>query len=263
MFYDAAPHAVAQGALIAADAADIDGDGWRDSVYHGDLVSHYLATDGVETVPFPIYSQYEAKPQIVAQLRAIGDRHAAGERLDAVMFCWESSTLISSFADTLCAADREVYRDIVREWGRDDEGWRLTGEIIDALEDLADAGLLVVTIAGNSGRAWVNTYTFAGGVIVVGAVERDLDGEWAASNSLIDVYAKSSYLVRLVGDRERPFMGYDIDEDGVADIDLRHGSSWFRNHGSLRESHSILKGTSFAAPTALRGMLANRIDDDP
>ena len=245
-----------QSRLIAADAADIDGDGLRDTIYHGDLVSLYVRSDGIETVPFPVHDNGNTKEQLLARLLEIRARHAAGTLLDGVMFCWESSTLISAIADTLCPANRCTYQEIIRSWGDDDESWRLTYEIIQALQRLAEDGLFVVTIAGNSGPAWVNTYTFAEGVIVVGAVERDLDGEWAACNSLIDTYAKSSYTVRLVGETDRPVYGYDIDEDGVMDIDLRRGSSFFRRYGTPRETHRILKGTSFAAPTALKGMLA-------
>jgi len=61
----------------------------------------------------------------------------------------------------------------------------------------------VVTIVGNSGPAWVNTYTFAEDVLVIGAVEPDPGGEWATSNALIDDYAQSRYTVRLVLSRGR------------------------------------------------------------
>ena len=245
-----------QGELIAAGATDIDGDGLRENIHHGDLVSLYVRTDDVEILKFPVDEAGDAKGQLLASLREIGTMDAEGELPDAVMFCWESSTLVSSFGATLRPEGRPAYKETIRGWAETDENWCLTHEIILALEDLATRGVLVVTIAGNSGPAWVNTYTFAEGVMVVGAIEQDPDGEWATRNGLIDAYAQSSFEVRLVGEAERPVFGYDIDEDGRADIGLKRGSSHFRRFGTLRETHRVLKGTSFAAPTALKDMLA-------
>ena len=247
-----------QGALIAADATDIDGDGLRDNIYHGDLVSLFMAADGVESVPFPVRDPSHPKEEILARLGEVLARSRSGEDFSAVMLCWESSTLISSIDRELSPEKRGAYKEIVRQWGLEDESWRLSYEIILGLEALSEAGILVVTIAGNSGPAWVNTYTFAEDVLVIGAVEPDPDGEWATSNALIDDYAQSRYTVRLVSDRERPAYGYDIDEDGVADIPLRRGSSWYRSQGTLRDGRRVLSGTSFAAPTALKRLVLSR-----
>lgn len=258
MFYNQDLDSAHQCDLIAADAPDIDGDGLRETIYHGDLVRLYVGSEGVETVPFRVTSDRPAKPQLLARLREIKARAQVGEGLDAVMFCWESSTLISAFSDSLDPGQRVRYQDIVRRWGETDEGWRLTYEIILALEDLANQGLLVVTIAGNSGPAWINTYTFAQGVMAVGASELDPDCEWATSNALIDTFAQSNYVIHLVSEHDRPVYGYDINEDGIADIDLRRGSSYYNSFGILRDSQRRLKGTSFAAPTALRLLIASR-----
>jgi hypothetical protein len=245
-----------QRELFATGATDIDGDGLRENIYHGDLVSLYVGNDDVEILQFPIDESGDAKEQLLASLQKIGALGEAGEPVDAVMFCWESSTLVSSFGATLRPEGRPAYKETIRRWAATDENWRLTHAIIRALEDLASDGVLVVTIAGNSGPAWVNTYTFAEGVMVVGAIEEDPDGEWATRNGLIDAYAQSSFEVRLVGEAERPAFGYDIDEDGIADINLKRGSSHFRRFGNLRETHRVLQGTSFAAPTALKDLLA-------
>lgn len=257
MFWNS-DEASTQGDLIAADAADIDGDGQRDLFYHGDLVSLFLQTDGVIAVPLPIHCHQHAKQEILARLEEILLRYQTGEHFDAVMFCWESSTLISSFGDELDPARRSRYKDLVRRWGRTEESWRLTYEIILALERLSEAGILVVTIAGNSGPAWVNTYTFAEDVLVIGALEPDPDSEWATSNALIDDYAQSRYTIRLVGEPDRPAYGYDIDEDGIAEIPLGRSSTWYRRTGAPRESRRVLSGTSFAAPTALKQMVISR-----
>jgi hypothetical protein len=255
VFFAEEGSAPGQGALIAADAQDIDSDGLRDPVFHGDLVSFFVSGNGIETVPFPVRVEGAAKPQLIEQLQRIVARDSLQGDLDAVVFCWESSTLISAVAGDLDPARRSEYREVVRRWGETDESWQQTHQIICLLQQLAARGLVVATIAGNSGPAWVNTYTFADGVMVVGAAEEDPDGEWATSNALIDTVAQSRYPVRLVSLQDRPSFGYDITGDGVADIDLQRGSSHFRRFGIPRASRCVLAGTSFAAPTALRQLL--------
>lgn len=257
---DATPRNAAadQNELIADDAFDLDADGLRDPIYHGDLVCTFLRGGRIETVAFPVPGRGDVKSDLLARLREIDVRKRAGDAIDAVMFCWESSTLVSAFGDTLRECDRERYRETIRAWGQTSDDWRRTYEIILALEQLARDGVNVVTIAGNSGRAWVNTYTFARDVMVVGAIEADPDGEWATSNSLITTRARSVYTVRLVTDADRPAFGYDVDGDGVRDFSVLPGSSYLQGHGALRDGQRVLKGTSFAAPAALREMVAQR-----
>jgi len=242
--------------LLAAGAPDLDGDGQPERMGHGDLVCLFLDAPGLETVPFPVHDAARAKTGILARLDEIRARRAAGERLDAVMLCWESSTRISAFGDGgLDPARRAEYRAVLRDWGREHSGWRLTAAIIDRLEALAADGVIVVTIAGNAGPRWVNTYSFAEGVIVVGAAEPDEDLVWAARNALIGMWNRSRFPVRLVSEADRPAYGYDLDGDGVADVDLRRGSSWYRRFRAVRDSRLVLSGTSCTAPQALRGLL--------
>ena len=255
VFFDPVQGSTDQGDLLAADAADLDGDGLRETVFHGDLVSLFVGGEGIETVPFPIRADLPSKPQIITQLELIAARDSTLGDLDAVVFCWESSTPISAVARDLDPERRPEYREVVRRWGLEDENWRQTHRIIMLLQQLAARGLVVATIAGNSGPAWVNTYTFAEGVMVVGASEADPDGEWATCNALIDTVAPSRYPVRLVVDQDRPRFGYDITGDGLADVELRRGSSYYARFGVPRSSQRVLAGTSFAAPAALRRRL--------
>jgi len=104
-----------QGELIAADAADIDGDGLRNNIYHGDLASLFMATDGVESVPFPVRDPARPKEEILARLGEVLARSRSGEDFSAVMLCWESSTLISSIDRELAPEKRGSYKEIVRQ----------------------------------------------------------------------------------------------------------------------------------------------------
>jgi hypothetical protein len=237
--------------LLLHDAVDIDGDRRRDPYYHGDIVSIFLGSTGVDVVPHRIVDMRDPKHQILGHLRRILWRVRSGETMDAVLLAWESSALESSFGE-IPTTDRERrYRDEVRSWSDGSDSWRQTSAIIEALGDLTRAGVEVYTIAGNAGRGRINTYSLAEGVLTVGAVESDEDGTWIVRNAFVDLLARSTFPVRLVEG------GYDIDEDGKADVPLERTSSHRRwPSRPPRESRVVLKGTSFAAPTALREKVA-------
>jgi len=246
-----------QRQLLLHDAADIDGDFQPDPYYHGDLVRLFVATEGIETLEFPVFDLGNPKRDILAQLQNIRRQVDAGVRVDAVLLCWESSTLVSAFGDSLRSSELPRYRSTIRRWGTTSESWRLTDAIIAALEELTERGLTVVTIAGNAGIGWVNTYAFARGVVTVGGSESDTEGRWISRNELTDAVARSTYRVRLVCDPDRPAFGYDIDGDGRAEIPINHTSGFGRLAPLPRESWRVLKGSSFAAPTALRELAAH------
>jgi hypothetical protein len=73
----------------------------------------------------------------------------------------------------------------------------------------------------------------------------------------VDTVARAAFPVRLVCDAERPSFGYDLDGDGRADVPLERVSSYQRRKNAPpRESWRVLRGSSFAAPTALRDLVA-------
>lgn len=245
-----------QTALVAFDAVDIDGDRRRDPLYHGDVVSLLLGGEGVDVVPYPLADPTRPKPEIADRLSQIRDDVGGGVPIDAVLLCWESSTLVSAFGPLLAVGRETACQAVIRSWATTSEAWRETVAVIDALEDLTALGVTVVTIAGNSGVRMVNTYSFARGVITVGDAAPDPDGRWIASNALVDQVEQASFPIRLVCDRERPSFGYDIDGDRLADISLSRVSSYREQRSAPpRESRLVLRGSSFAAPTALRRML--------
>jgi hypothetical protein len=138
--------------LLLHDAVDIDGDRRRDPYYHGDIVSIFLGSTGVDVVPHRIVDMRDPKHQILGHLRRILWRVRSGETMDAVLLAWESSALESSFGE-IPTTDRERrYRDEVRSWSDGSDSWRQTSAIIEALGDLTRAGVEVYTIAGNAGR---------------------------------------------------------------------------------------------------------------
>jgi len=246
-----------QQELLRFDAVDIDGDRRRDAVFHGDVVALLLGDGRCEVVPFPVADPERPKAGILGQLVRVGADLDRGEAIDAVLLCWESSTLISAFGAALAPDRKAECQRIIAGWAAYSESWRQTLAIIAALEDLAARGLTVVTIAGNGGSRMVNAYSLARGVLTVGAADPDPEGRWISDNPLIDLVASATWPVRLVCAQDRPRFGYDVDGDGLADVPLERVSS-YRNGPLLppRESPLVLRGSSFAAPAALRQLLA-------
>lgn len=239
--------------LFVNDAFDIDGDRRRDPYYHGDIVRIFLKGRGIEAVPYVVGDPSRAKEQILHQLNRIREQRAVGGRIDGLVLAWESSTLLSAFEGPLVPEERKALQERIRQWSEDSDSWRTTYRIILALEELARDGVAVYTIAGNAGVRAVNTYSFAEGVRVVGDAAPDPEVSWIASNGLVDVLEQAAFKVRLIhGDSQRA-LGYDIDEDGEADIPVYRVSS-YRPNGARppRESWIVLRGSSFAAPLAMR-----------
>jgi len=103
----------------------------------------------------------------------------------------------------------------------------------------------------------VNTYSFADGVITVGAVEPGARGGWISHNALVTRVASSTFRVRLVRPGGWVGTAYDVDGDGAVDIRyerLSRYDAWLSR--PPQESGVILRGSSFAASTAARSMLA-------
>jgi hypothetical protein len=243
--------------LLTHDAVDIDGDRRRDPYYHGDIVGILASGEGIEVLPYPIHDIRDSKGEILRCLRTIAAEVRGGERIDAVLLAWESSTLLSVFGETVDPARVEEYQSTLLTWSATSESWRKTMEIILAIENLTASGTVVYTIAGNSGRGSVNTYSFARGVRTVGAIEPGARERWISHNPLVSLVAKSAFRVRLVRHPGCVGVGYDIDEDGVADIPADRLSGHARwPSRPPRDSWVVLKGSSFAAPTAVRKILA-------
>ncbi len=231
---------------------DADRDWIREPYYHGDVVSMFVAHPSVAVIPYPVRDNKSAKADILAALRRIQQQRNAGEPIDAVLLPWESSTLISAFEKPLQLSYVTTYKAQIRQWGESQDSWRETSDIIDALEALAAGGALVYTIAGNGGRGMVNAYSFAEGVVTVGAVEPDLD-RYVADNPFVDTHEKAAYLVRLIRGGTGQPIGYDVNGDQCPDIPLTCVSTYAAGRETYPASaFRAIRGSSFAAPTALK-----------
>ncbi|ABC27274.1 hypothetical protein HCH_00362 [Hahella chejuensis KCTC 2396] len=231
---------------------DLDRDRKREPLYHGDIVSLLASAPQVAVTPYPLTPGQPAQAEILRQLAEVRKHVFWGEPIDAVVLSWESSTLISAFEKPLRSENVESYKAVVRSWAEHDPVWSLSYRIIRLMEDLAETGVQVYTIAGNGGRGMVNTYSFADGVVTVGAVEEEL-GDFIADNELVDTHDQAAYFFRLVLDVTGAPVGYDVDGDDCADVPVTclTGYSPERTDYPTRP-WPPLKGSSFAAPMALR-----------
>ncbi len=230
---------------------DVDRDRIREPYYHGDVVSLFLAHPDISAIPYPMEKGIPSKKEILRNLRLIKKQVETGKKLEAVLLAWESSTLISAIEKPLRLENAEKYKALIQQWGSTSQSWNLSYEIIVALEDLTNMGLQVYTISGNAGPGMVNTYSFAKGVITVGATEPDLD-RFVADNVFVDTHAPAAYMSRLVLDSMKNPIGYDINNDRCADIPIEDISSYSPEKNKYPStSLRAIRGSSFAAPSAL------------
>jgi len=230
---------------------DLDQDHEREAYYHGDLVHIIAAHPQFSFLHYPMRAGPSPMAEILANLRKMRVRQ---ERypVDALILSWESSTLISAFETPLRLEHAAHYKALLRDWGKQYSVWRDTYAIILELEALVRAGVQVYTIAGNGGSRMVNTFSFAEGVITVGAREAELN-RFVADNAFVDAHEQAAYFIRRVDDAAGRPLGYDVDGDGCVDIPLSRLSAANSTLQSLPQQYwQPITGSSFAAPMALR-----------
>ena len=240
-----------QSELISADAIDIDNDGVRDLVLHGDIVSTLLQAPFISIRKFPIKTHRYAREEIRAQLLQIHSLLSQGEKIDAVLLCYEASTFSRYFDSELKKEDAQSYAIKLRSWAKDDNRWEVTADIINLLETLSHQGVSVVTIAGNSGKSMVNTYSFAKDITIVAGEEADERGVWISNNPFINKKTRSTYQAVLI-EQSQSKKGYSLGPSQQIDIPIEQTS--FAAYGGVSKG-ALLRGSSYAAPVALRTML--------
>lgn len=234
---------------------DLDDDDLPEPYYHGDLVQIIASDLRLIFLQYPIFDNRPPLKEILARLVQI--RVSYGRfPIDALLLSWESSTLVSAFEKPLRPENVKLYKSLVREWGEQDSTWYATSQIILQLEWLAKQGVRVFTIAGNGGSGMVNTFSFAEGVTTVGASEPELK-HFVANNAFVDLKAPAAYQPKRMDANDGRALGYDVNGDDCVDIPLEQLSSFqaFERQEYSSRPWPILKGSSFAAPAALKAHL--------
>lgn len=233
---------------------DIDGDRQREPLYHGDIVRLIVSHPKISVIPYALRPGQSQLQELLYNLEMVRRDLFWEEDIDAVLLPWESSTLIASFDKSISKSRVKKYLKEIERWGSTSDTWRLTLEIILVLEDISDRGAMVYTIAGNGGARMVNTYSFAENVVTVGASEVELK-HFIADNDLVDTKAKAAYQIKRVDNATGLALGYDIDGDSCIDIPVDQLSQHGPRAHLPRTYWKVIKGSSFAAPGALKKKL--------
>lgn len=235
---------------------DIDNDLIKEPLFHGDVVQMIANDPSFVFFRYPLAGQTTPMKEILNALISIHDKYEKAP-IDAVILSWESSTLVSSFETPLRRENRSKYVAMIEEWGNEFPSWKETYLVIRALEALTSKGVAVFTISGNSGSRSVNTLSFAEGVTTVGAAEEELS-YFISDNAFVDTYEQAAYLLTRLDDAQGVPVGYDLDGDGCQDVPIQQVTG--QSHIDLPKSYwPPLKGSSFAAPKALKKALLGSI----
>lgn len=239
--------------------ADLDKDRSREPIYHGDVVEMLIQHPRIQVIRYPIPADRQLMDGVLYELRKLQADVPALD-VDAILLPYESSTLVSSLDEELQRDKVDQYVDTLRRWGERDQVWATTHAVIRQMETLINDGVEVVTIAGNGGSGMVNTLSFARGVMTVGAVEDELR-YFVANNAFVNSYERAAYMFRRVDDHNGKARGYDLDGDGCPEVALTKLTGYHPERTRYpREGWRAIKGSSFAAPRALRNALVGSLD---
>ena len=237
---------------------DIDNDDVKEPFYHGDIVRMIASHPRITFITYPIQDDRAPMSEILRNLQKVHARLKV-QPLDALVLSWESSTLISTFGKPLDKSKADNYKEVIRKMGLNDSIWEDTYQIILWLEKIVAEGVAVYTISGNGGSGMVNTFSFAEGVVTVGAREQELK-HYIADNPFVDVHAKAAYELKRIDDVKGNTLGYDINGDRCVDIRKDRLSSYGVGVAYPEKYWQLLIGSSFAAPAALRSALFSDLE---
>ena len=124
------------------------------------------------------------------------------------------------------------------------------------MELLASKGVKIYVSAGNKGKDYLNLYTLADRVNVIGASNKYgiVKADFSCDNALVTRWSKGVFDIKKVKDTNG-HAGFDINEDLIPDIAAKDTTSKFK----IPQRH--IYGTSFAAPNALVYDLKKVIED--
>jgi len=91
-------------------------------------------------------------------------------------------------------------------------------------------------------------------VITVGATEPELS-HFISDNVFVDTYAPAAYQINRIDDAAGQPVGYDVDGDKCPDIPLNRLTAERAGEAYPKAYWKLLKGSSFAAPAAMKAAL--------
>jgi hypothetical protein len=234
---------------------DIDGDNIPD-LSHGEVVERYLKAENPNVqinrfeVAIDLATGNIENASLVQALEQVKKQMDSGEKFDAVNMSLAYEVDLSNQGSVTSASIGEAESELRAYLF--DENNSLTADQqelkdrIEAIEKITAGDVPVYIAAGNEGRNNYNTLGLAHGTVQVGALNAYGDTLYAR-NSDVKQYEQGEYIVGPTFEGDSDIVsGYDINEDGVKDVDTSEVSG----HGKL-ELYPTITGTSFSTPTAL------------
>lgn len=239
---------------------DLDGDGVGDMA-HGNVVAHLIEAtfrnSDVWTFDITQNSKYSTNERMIASLQTIVNELKDGScQYDAVNLSLSSRI---TYSDLSAALGKNITKDNVAQYQQEIRNWLLTkgasngytttAKVVQLLEEIESLGADVYIAAANVNDGTddeLNLYSIANNTTTVGANDRTgSKASFSFKNSLIDTWALGEIEVKKIKDSSGNLKGYDLNNDGVVDIDGSYTS------GGKNSSNAYLRGTSFASPYRL------------
>ena len=239
---------------------DLDGDGKGDMA-HGNVVANLIKAtfknSDVYTFDITQNSAGTTNERLVASLESIINELKSGtEKYDALNMSLSSritySALSKALGKTITKDNVSQYQSEIRNWlltQGSKNGYTTTAKVVQLIEQIEALGCDVYIAAANVNDGTddeLNLYTIANNTTSVGALSKSGGkASFSFDNSMIDTWALGEIEVKKVKDSSGKLLGYDLNNDGVVDINGSFTS------GGANSANPFLRGTSFASPYKL------------
>lgn len=207
-------------------------------------------TEGFLKNPSRLKHMFNSTPSLNKLNQSINQ----GEKIDAVNISATIGVRIDDLAKVtglpLTRDNLKAYNNEVRNWFKEtkihDLQW--PDKNLRSVENITQKGVPVFIAAGNDGPDYVNLYSFAKGVTIVGALKEDdkTKTPYSGDNSLVSGWARGDYPITQVKNQDGK-IGYDINADNKIDIPEENVTGHKTQDLQLVNSITLI-GTSNASP---------------
>lgn len=229
------------------NAVKVDWDNKPDMI-HGEAVETFIKAG----LPNAEITRFDTNLDDMSLNKALGEILNSDTKFDAINISKSSYVKIDDLAEItgvkVTAQSLKKDKDLIKEklFASSYKDTEVIKDIIKKLEYLASKGVKIYISAGNKGKDYLNLYTLADNVNVIGATNKYgvLKTDFSCNNSLVTKWNKGVYCVHRIKSPDGQ-KGFDINEDGKIDISLNKTTS------KIKIPQHYVYGTSFAAPDAL------------
>lgn len=220
----------------------------KPDMIHGEAVETFIRAG----LPNADITRFDTNLDEVSVKRALDEILNSEQQYDAINLSKSSDIKIDDLSSLIgykvTAKSLKQDKDIIKErfFASPYKEAQDIKAIIKKMELLASKGVKIYVSAGNKGKDYLNLYTLANNVNVIGATNKYgvTKAPFSCDNSLITRWSKGVFNINKIKDSTGN-SGFDINEDGRADISFNDTTA------KLKIPEHYVFGTSFAAPNAL------------